>query len=337
MVQVKKLKIAIVGDGTMGTALAHVAANAGHQCILLTDDRQVVENINHAHSHPVFFNGLKLHSTLTADYDWEKWITTADLIIMAVPSFAMRETARRIASWINEKQAVLSVTKGFEPTSHCLMSEVLSDSLPTVHLGILSGPNITLDLVKNLPTKLMLASPYITVYELGQQALSTPWITIDVTKDMRTYEYVSALKNVIALEVGLVTGLGLGDNFRALVLAEGLAEISGLLEIMELQANAMYGLAGLADIFLTCSSTFAHNYAIGVQLGEGAILSERLAILHARGEIAEGIESLKAASILTQRHNYIAPLLMAAHSFVFEHADRQRGITDFQTAGLAQK
>jgi glycerol-3-phosphate dehydrogenase (NAD(P)+) len=316
-----KLNVAVVGSGTMGTALAHVVASAGHACTLLTQDIQVMDRVNAIHQHPAFFKGLQLHSQIRAAIDWQDPVSSADLIVMAVPSYAMRAEAQRIAVFTHANQSVLSVTKGFEAVSHKLMSHVLHEELSTQHGGTLSGPNITLDLVKNLPTELVIASASAQMRAHGQLAFTSPTVKILTSEDIQSYEYVSALKNIVALEVGVVTGLGLGDNFRALVFAKGMAEISQLLEKMGLQAQTFYGLGGLSDIFLTCSSHFAQNYAIGVQRGAGVSLAALSDTLKAKGETAEGLEALNAGLSLAQQYSYTAPLLEATHTFVYGEGD----------------
>lgn len=317
------LNIVVIGSGTMGTALSHLIAAAGHVCTLLTEEKHIAETINTSHHHPVFFANLTLHHGLKAATNWDAYIPFADLLVMAVPSYTMRKIAQRISPLIRAHHSVLSVTKGFEPETYKLMSEVLQETLPTIHIGTLSGPNITLDLVKNLPTELLISSPSPQLQDHGQRALTSSNVKIIVSEDLRSFEYISALKNIVALEVGIVTGLALGDNFRALVLAKGMAEISQLLAKMGLNSGAFYGLAGLSDIFLTCSSHFAHNYAIGVQLGTGTLLSELVNNLQAKGEVAEGLESLKAGLALVQQYNHTAPLLKATYNFIYHNSDAQ--------------
>ena len=311
------LTVAVIGSGTMGAALSHTIATAGHACTLLTQDVRVMESINSTHCHPFFFGGLSLHPQVQSSNRFDSHIPRADLILMAVPSHAMRGVARSVSHLTHARQSVLSVTKGFEPATHSLMSQVLAEELDTAHIGTLSGPNITLDLVKNLPTALVIASNSPQMREHGERALATPTVKIKLSDDILSYEYASALKNIVALEIGIVTGLGLGDNFRALMLAEGMAEIVCLMARMGLQSDVFYTLAGLSDIFLTCSSHFARNYTIGVRLGEGSCLPELLGELETSGETAEGVESLLAGKWLTQQHRSQVPLLDAAHAFVY--------------------
>jgi glycerol-3-phosphate dehydrogenase (NAD(P)+) len=312
------LQVVVIGSGTMGAALAHLAASAGHVCILLTADTSVVETINAEQRHPRFFGGPNLHAGVRAATNTADYVSEADLLVMAVPSCGMRKAAREVGGLTHAGQSVLSATKGFEPSTHQRMSQVLLEECPGICIGMLGGPNITLDLVRNLPTALMVAaeSPQVRVY--AQQALASPLVRIHTSADLLSYEYVAVLKNIVALETGVVTGLGLGDNFRALVMAEGMAEISKLMTAMELDASVLYGLAGLSDIFLTCSSGFAHNYAVGVKMGRGeATLADIQAMLKDRGETAEGLESLKAGLALAQQHGCELPLLKATCEFVY--------------------
>ena len=314
----KKLKVAVIGSSTMGTALSHLIASADHDCALLTDDPQVVEAVNKEHRHPHFFNGLHLHPHVEAHLQWESALSNADLLVMAVASYEMREVAQAIAAQTHSEHLVLSVTKGFEPVSYQRMSQVLLDALPTSHIGVLAGPNITLDLVKNLPTALLVAAESLPMRDVAQQAFSSARIKIQTSADLLSCEYVTALKNIVALEIGVVTGLGLGDNFRALVMAKGMSEISQLMVKMGLDSSMLYGLAGLSDIFLTCSSGFAHNYAIGVKMGSGeATLANIQTMLKTRGETAEGLESLKAGLLLSGQFDVSMPLLEATHHCIY--------------------
>jgi glycerol-3-phosphate dehydrogenase (NAD(P)+) len=328
------LNVVVIGSGTMGTALAHVIASAGHSCTLLTDDVEVAKAVNTLHRHPVFFEGLTIHDKVKGSTASDACIPDAELLVMAVPSHNMREVARQIRHLTKTHQSVLSVTKGFEPVTHKLMSQVLREELETLHIGTLSGPNITLDLVRNLPTMLLVSSSSQQMLDHGRLAFSSSIVNVAVSKDIQTFEYISALKNCVAIEVGIVTGLELGDNFRALVLAKGMAEISRLLKRMGLHTEAFYGLAGLSDIFLTCSSHFAKNYAIGLQLGSGASLTQLLEALKEQGEVAEGLESVKAGHSLAQKFDCEAPLLEAAHRFIYRNASGEFGKDHFISAAF---
>ncbi|MGB5599241.1 MAG: NAD(P)H-dependent glycerol-3-phosphate dehydrogenase [Thiothrix litoralis] len=313
----KTLRVAVFGSTTMGTALAHLMASAGHACTLLTADPSVVEAINVQHRHAFYFDGLSVHPAVHASSDLAAHIPEANMVVMAVPSHAMREAARQLGPLTHAGQSVLSATKGFEPVVHKVMTQVLREECHTDHIGNISGPNIALDMLQGLPTTLLIASDSAQMRQHGQQAFASPNIHIVTSADLASHEYTSALKNIVAIEVGLATGWGLGNNFRALVMAEGMAELSRLLQRMGLDSSPLYTLAGISDIFLTCSSQFAHNYTIGVKMGEGALLEDLLEKIKARGEMAEGVESLKAGFGLVQQFGQPSPLLEAAHAIAF--------------------
>ena len=198
------LQVIVIGSGTMGLALSHTIATAGHVCTLLTQDDRVMESINSKHCHPCFFGGLSLHPEVRSSTRFDAHITRADLILMAVPSYAMRRVARSISHLTHARQSVLSVTKGFEPETHSLMSQVLAEELDTDHIGTLSGPNITLDLVKNLPTALVIASNSPQMREHGKRGLATPTVKINLSDDILSHEYASPLTKIINTSKGRI-------------------------------------------------------------------------------------------------------------------------------------
>lgn len=310
------LEVVVVGSGTMGTALAHVVARAGHASTLVTDDAAVRAALARGRRHPRHFPEHDLHPALRVAGVDDGAIERAGLLVMAVPSPAMAGTARRIAPRLDPGAAVLSATKGFDPQSHRPMSAVLAEALSTAHVGALCGPNITLDLVRGLPTALVVASPSARVRARAARALAGPGLRVEAVAELAAYEHVAALKNIVALEVGLVTGLGLGDNLRAVALVRGLAEIERLLSALGLDPRPLGGLAGLADVFLTCCSPFARNYAVGVDLGRGAEAAALLATLDARGETAEGVGALRAGHAFARARGVACPLLEATFAVV---------------------
>lgn len=313
----KKMSVMVVGSGTMGTALAHTIASNGHHCSLFTPEKEVLEAINGSRQHPRYFSGLKLHKNLRATDNLESVLPVAELVVLALPSHLMRKIASQASPYISGHQAILSATKSFEDQSYLPMSEVLSQELRTRHISTLSGPNITLDLVKNLPTSLVVASSSARARNRASLALGSSTIRILKSNDIGSIEHVSALKNVVAVTVGIATGLGLGDNFRSVVLVSGMSEVSRLLKKMKLLSDSLYDLSGLADIFLTCSSKFAQNYAVGVKMGQGATLKQVLADLESTGETAEGLVAIKAAQFFAEKHKLKAPLLSEAFQFIY--------------------
>lgn len=313
----KTLRVAVFGSTTMGTALSHLIASAGHTCTLLTYDSTVMESINHQHCHPTYFKGAPLHPSVRASMNIAEEIPSAELVVMAVPSHAMRVAAQQVGSLIHQGQSVLSSTKGFEPHTCNLMTHILHEECQTEHLGTISGPNMQSYMVKGLPTTLVIAADSVQMRQHGWQAFTSPTINVNAVADLASHEYLSGLKNIVGMEVGIVQGLGLGTNFQGLVAAEGMKELDQLLTKMGLDSKPLYGVAGIADIFLVCTSEFALNYQIAVQMGQGVRLEDALAPIKARGEMAEGVESLRVGLELAKQYQQPMPLLEAAHSLAF--------------------
>lgn len=313
----KTLRVAVFGSTTMGTALSHLIASAGHTCTLLTQDATVLETINTRHCHPTYFKGAPIHPAVRASMDSATEIPQAELVVMAVPSHAMRAAAQQLGSLIHPAQSLLSSTKGFEPGTCNLMSQILREECHTEHLGTISGPNMQIYMVQGLPTTLVIASDSAQMRQHGEQAFTSPTINVNTAAGLASHEYLSGLKNIVGMEVGMVQGLGLGTNFQGLVAAEGMKELDQLLTKMGLNSAPLYGVAGIADIFLVCTSSFALNYQIALQMGQGAMLEEVLAPIKARGEMAEGVESLRVGLELAKQYQQPMPLLEAAHALAF--------------------
>ncbi len=312
-----KLRVAVFGSTTMGTALSHLIASAGHTCTLLTPDAVVVESINTQHCHPMYFKNAPIHPAVRASIAITEEISQAELVVMAVPSHAMRAAAQQVGPLIQPSQSVLSSTKGFEPGTCKLMTHILCEESCTEHIGTISGPNMQSYMVNGLPTTLVIASDSAQMRQHGWQAFSSPTINVRTDAGMASYEYLSGLKNIVGMEVGMVQGLGLGTNFQGLVAAEGMKELDRLLTKMGLNSQPLYDVAGIADIFLVCTSQFALNYHMAVQIGEGEMLEDLLAPIKARGEMAEGVESLRVGLELAKQYQQPMPLLEAAHALAF--------------------
>lgn len=311
------LRVAVFGSTTMGTALSHLIASAGHACTLLTPDPAVVESINTRHCHPLYFQQAPIHPAVRASSAIEAEIPAADLVIMAVTSLNMHRAIQQVGPLIHAGQSVLSVAKGFEPGTCRLMTHILQEECQIPHIGTMSGPNMQMYMAQGLPTTLVIASDSAQVRQHGLQAFTSPTIKVEAVPDLASHEYLSGLKNIVGMEVGMAQGLGLGLNFHAVVLAQGMRELAQLLAKMGLESQPLYGVAGISDIFLVCTSPLALNYQIAVKTGQGELLEDVLAPMKARGEMAEGVESLRAGLELAKQYGQSMPLLEVTHALVF--------------------
>ena len=298
----RDVEVAVIGGSSMGTALAHVAAKSGHSAALWCSDsasaRQVAERFNGAGRGTDEAPVRVTH--VIADV-----VRDAALVSLAVPSHQFRETARSLASLSMTDRALLSSTKGFEPASHDRMSEILAQETGAVAVGAIAGANITPDMLTGRLTTLVVASRVAEVGAAAKRCLESPQLRVRLEEDLLSIELAAALKNVVAVGVGIATGLDLGFNARSIVFACGLEEITALGVALGATPRAFAGLAGAGDLFLTASSPESLNRRLGIELGRGARLAEIVAQLP---EVPEGIGSVRACRALARRHGVRLPI-----------------------------
>jgi glycerol-3-phosphate dehydrogenase (NAD(P)+) len=281
-------KFGIVGTGAWGTALAHVARSAGH--------------------------AVGLWSRGTPD---PNALARADALILAVPAQALREALTIIAPAVAARQPLIVSAKGIEQGTGLFMNEVVNQVLPQAHPLVLSGPSFAADVLKGLPTAVVMAAP--TLAEAGEWAgaLSIPHFRIYASDDVKGVEIGGALKNVLAIACGISDGRGLGDSARAALTTRGFAELTRFGRAMGARPETLMGLSGLGDLLLTCSSRQSRNYAFGFAVGEGRSVAEALAL--SKG-VVEGAATVKIAHALAHRHGIDMPIVDAVHAIVDDRA-----------------
>lgn len=278
------VQIGIIGAGAWGTALAHVARTAGHGVSIWS----------------------RHQPSLTEPQN-------ADALILAVPAQAAREALLAVKSVIREGQPLIIAAKGIEQGTGLFMNEVVAEVLPQVRAMVLSGPSFAADVMKGLPTAVVLAAP--TAEEASQWAatLSLPQFRIYASADVRGVEIGGALKNVLAIACGISDGRGLGDSARAALTTRGFAELSRFGRKLGAQAETLMGLSGLGDLLLTCSSRKSRNYSFGLAIGEGQRVADALA--QSTG-VVEGAFTVKIAHALARQHHVDMPIVDAVHAIV---------------------
>lgn len=300
--------VAVVGDGSMGTTLAHVAASRGWPCRLWCPDPAAARAIGSEHRHPARPR-YALAPGLRATASLEEAVAGAALVIVAVHSTRFRETARELAPLVGPGRALLSATKGIELPSLSLMSEILGEAVPGATVGALTGLNITPEIMEGRLSALLVASPSPAARALAAGALAGPRLLVEEAGDLRSHELAAVLKNVVAIAVGIAAGSGIGFNGQGLLFARGLAEIEALGARLGAAAGAFRGMGGAGDLFLTASSPQSLNRRLGVELGGGAPLEE---ILRGLPEVPEGIGAVRGCRLLARREGMDLPLAEAA-------------------------
>ena len=298
-------EIAIIGAGAWGTALAIAIARNGSRITLYARDAAQVEAINNTRRNPRALSDIALSDNIAASNDWAD-LVSADLCLLVTPAQSTRALLPQLAEYLPLTTPLIFCSKGLEAGTGLRQSELARQLLPAQPLGVLSGPSFATDTAAGLPTAVALAAPSMTQAGHYVQMLATPRFRLYASDDLIGVELAGALKNVLALGAGIVSGAGLGENARAALITRGLAELTRLGEACGGRASTFAGLAGLGDVILTCSSVASRNFACGVALGQGKSAAEATA-----GKTVEGIPTIGAALKLAADKKIALPITEA--------------------------
>lgn len=309
-------RVAIVGAGAWGTALSLVARRAGRDVIIAAREAEVVEAINITHRNSLFLPGVALDEAIRATADAGAAVRNSDMAVLAAPAQHLRAVAAAIAAHVRPGLPVVICAKGVERGTGKLMSEVAAETLPHAALAVLSGPTFAAEVARGLPTAVTLA----TAEDIGPRLLASMGSTTFrpyLSNDPVGTQIGGAVKNVIAIACGIVSGRGLGDNARAALMTRGLAEIMRLGAALGAKGETLMGLSGLGDLSLTCNGLQSRNMSLGIALGEGQTLAGALA---GKRSIAEGVESAAAIAELAARHGVDMPIVAAVDAILHRGA-----------------
>ena len=308
------LKIAVLGGGSFGTAMANLSSKNGCQVTLWVRDKRSVKSMQKTHINKKYLPDHKLDERLQFTHDLQAAVKGKDLIFVAVPSSAFRETLQKIAPFISA-QAIVSLTKGMEKDSFALMSDVIADELPNVAFGVMSGPNLAKEIMNNMPSATVIASQSAALRLAVQTALHSAFFRVFASDDLIGVELGGALKNIYAIAMGMAAAYDIGENTKAMILTRALAEMSRF----GVQAGAnpltFLGLSGVGDLYATCSSTLSRNYQIGNMLGRGMSLDQAIKKL---GQTAEGINTIQQVNEKAMKAGIYMPITHALHDIIYE-------------------
>jgi glycerol-3-phosphate dehydrogenase (NAD(P)+) len=301
-------RLAVIGGGAWGTALASVAARAGTGVALWVRDPNVVAAINGRHENPLFLPGIALDSAIAATTDAAAAIAGVDAALIVVPAQFLRGALAMLAPLLPPGLPLLLCAKGIETGSLKTMSEIAGEIVPGAAVAILSGPSFAAEVARGLPTAVTIASRDPALARAFVAALGTARFRPYVSLDPIGAEIGGAVKNVLAIACGIIEGRGLGDNARAAVITRGLAEMIRVGLAKGAEAETFRGLSGLGDLVLTCTAGQSRNYTLGLALGRGASLAEALA---RQRSVVEGIATAAAVTRLAARLKIELPITTA--------------------------
>lgn len=304
-------RIAVIGSGSWGTALAIVLARRGdHRITLWAHTESTVRSIEERRQNVRYLPEVAIPRSITATGQLQDAVAQAEIVVLAVPSEHLRHIVTSMAPAVSG-QIFVSATKGLEDGTCLRMSEVIAGTLSqhgvTVPLAVLSGPSFAQEVAVGNPTAITIASQASPVATALQKAFAGPTFRLYTNEDVVGVELGGALKNVIAIAAGATFGLGLGHNSLAALVTRGIAEITRLAVACGGQRETMAGLAGLGDLVLTCTGALSRNRHVGVELGRGSRLSDIL--IGMNGKVAEGVRTTQASLALAQRCQIEMPIV----------------------------
>ena len=303
--------IAIMGGGAWGTAIALSLARRGsHQLTLWTHSEEVARNIHASGENTGFLPGFAIPETIAVTADPELAIASAEILVSVMPSHHVRASYEQFAPYLRSGQILVSATKGIEDGSYLRVSEIIAEVLGghrlELPIAVLSGPSFAQEVAAGSPTAVTVASADQEVATRMQREFSSSTLRLYTNDDVIGVELGGALKNVIAIAAGVVTGLGLGHNSTAALITRGIAEVTRLSIACGGRRETLAGLSGLGDLVLTCTGALSRNRWVGVELGKGQPLPAILEGLH--GKVAEGVRTTTAALGLAHRQDVELPI-----------------------------
>jgi len=299
-------RIAVLGAGAWGTALAiSLARRGGHAVTLWSHSEPLAEQLTETGENLHYLPGYTVPFDVRVTADVVAAVFEAEIVVLVTPSEHLRSVLTEVAPALERNQTIVSATKGLEETSLLRMSQVIA-SVVENPCCVLSGPSFAAEVAAGIPTAIVAASASPVIAQRVQKEFSSPTLRLYTNDDVAGVELGGALKNVIALAAGVVNGLELGHNAAAALITRGIAEITRLALACGGRPQTLAGLSGLGDLVLTCTGSLSRNRTVGTELGKGRALADVLAGLN--GKVAEGVRSTTAALGLAARYQVEMPI-----------------------------
>ncbi|MCF0230204.1 MAG: NAD(P)-dependent glycerol-3-phosphate dehydrogenase [Parasporobacterium sp.] len=312
-------RIAVIGTGTWGIALARMLAVNGHDVAAWSAIPAEIERLKTTHTHQNL-PGVEFPESIYFTTDMEEACKDRDVLVFAVPSVFVRSTAEKAAPFIPDGQIIVDVAKGIEPDTLMTMTEIIEDVMKkmrpeiSVRLVALSGPTHAEEVARDMVTTIVSASKDSEAAHIVQEIFSNSVMRVYTNSDVKGVEICGAMKNIMALASGVAMGMGYGDNMKAAIMTRGLAEITRLGRAMGCDERTFAGLAGIGDLIVTATSVHSRNNRCGNLIGQGKSVKEAIEEV---GMVVEGINAVPAAMELSKKYNVELPITEAVSRVVF--------------------
>lgn len=319
-------QIAVIGSGSWGVALSTYLAKEGNKVKVWSFDEEEKRLINEEKK-CMFLPNLVIPENVECSNDFEEVIKDTEFILHVTPSKFTRSTFKQYKKYIADKPVIIC-SKGFEKETLKTLDEVLEEELPGVKVGVLSGPSHAEEVSTGIPTVMVVASKHEDVKELVQTTFMSEKMRIYTSDDVKGVELGGALKNIIAFCAGISAGMNLGDNTFAALTTRGLNEISKLGEKLGGKKDTFYGLSGLGDLIVTCSSVHSRNRKAGLLIGQGKTLEEAKKEV---GMVIESIDNIDVAYELGKKNNAYMPIIETVYQVIYEGLKPEEGLKNLMT------
>ena len=319
------MRITVLGAGTWGTALAILLAENKHEVTIWSKLPKEIEELDANRSSIKNLPGAVLPGSVVCTTDLEDALEQAEMIVMAVASVFVRETANRISSMVPQGMIIVNVAKGIEEASLKTLTEVIEDEIPQAEVAVLSGPSHAEEVSRKIPTTIVAGALKKEVACKIQDAFMTDFFRVYTSPDVVGIELGGSLKNVIALAAGVLDGMGMGDNTKAALMTRGIAEISRLGVAMGGKYETFAGLSGMGDLMVTCTSKHSRNRNAGFLIGQGKTAKEAMTEVN---QTVEGVFCARAAYKLGQKYQVELPIVEQVNKVLFEEKPAKEAIYD---------
>jgi glycerol-3-phosphate dehydrogenase (NAD(P)+) len=314
----KRLKVAVLGAGSFGSVLANIMALNSHEVCVWVRNKAHCEVLSESHINTRYLDNFKLHERIRFSNELAEVVAEVDFVFLAIPSKGFRDMLANLKPLLSKEVVIVSTAKGIEPNTFKLMTEVVQEELPENKIAALSGPNIAAEIAKGELTGSVVASSDAKVNETVQALLSSRFFRVYDNPDLFGVELAGSLKNIYAIASGMSFELGMGDNARAMLLTRALAEMSRFAVAKGANPMTFLGLAGVGDLFVTCTSTQSRNFRLGVLLAQGEEAENAISKI---GSAVEGYSTVATVFKEAERLDIYMPLVSALYKILYESED----------------
>lgn len=315
MENTNKLKIAVLGGGSFGTAIANMVAENNYSVTLWMRSEENLQQILNTGENSNYLPGYSLNKTLLFTSDLSQALAEVDVVFFAVPSSSFRQLARKAKDLLSADTLLISTAKGIEAETFMLPSQILEQEIPQCEVGVISGPNLAAEIAQFQITATVIASESETLCARVQELLASNYFRVYANHDRYGVELAGALKNIYAIVSGIAESMNAGQNTKSVVLTRSLAEMSRFAAHLGANPLTFLGLSGVGDLYVTCTSSLSRNFRIGLAIGRGESLDQAIKTV---GQIAEGVNTTKLVKQKADELGIYMPLASGLYSTLFE-------------------